>query len=377
MPKLWPWAQGKTETKAEAKVEAEAEKKAESEQKSGRPSMAKPKMALYWAASCGGCEIAVVRLYEKILDVANTFEIVLWPCVMDFKYKDVEALPDKSILITLFNGAIRNSEQEHMARMLREKSQVLVAYGACAHIGGIPGLGNVSNRQDIFERAYRETPSTVNEEGTYPQLSFQVPEGELTLPEFYDTVRALDQVVPVDYYIPGCPPTKHQTEAVVEAVIAAVTEGAELPPAGSVIGASTKTVCDDCPRIREEKSIKAIYRPYQIIPDPEKCLLDQGILCAGPATRGGCEAPCPQVNMPCIGCYGPSPGAMDQGAKLLSAVTSNIDSRDPEEIERILGGIPDSIAAFYMFGLPASLLHRIRLERGAAREAEAAAKGAQ
>ncbi len=331
--------------------------------------MAKPKMALYWAASCGGCEIAVVRLYEKILDVANAFEIVLWPCIMDFKYKDVEALPDKSILITLFNGAIRNSEQEHMAHMLREKSQVLVAFGSCAHLGGIPGLGNVSNRQGIFESSYCETPSTVNEEGTYPQLSFQVPEGELTLPEFYDTVCALDQVVPVDYYIPGCPPTKEQIEKVIQALI----EGAELPPAGSVIGASEKTVCDDCPRTKGDKSIKAIYRPYQIIPDPEKCLLEQGILCAGPATRGGCGAPCPQVNMPCIGCYGPAPGAVDQGAKLLSAVTSNIDSRDPEEIERILSAIPDSIAAFYMFGLPASLLHRLRLERQ--REAVSAEAG--
>jgi F420-non-reducing hydrogenase small subunit len=329
--------------------------------------MAKPKMALYWAASCGGCEIAVVRLYEKILDVANNFEIVLWPCIMDFKYKDVEALPEKSILITLFNGAIRNSEQEHMARMLREKSQILVAYGACAHLGGIPGLGNVTNRQGIFERAYRETPSTVNEEGTYPQLSFQVPEGELTLPEFYDTVRALNQVVPVDYYIPGCPPSKEQTESVIETLIKVVSGEAELPPAGSVIGAAGKTVCDECPRIREEKSIKAIHRTYEIIPDPEKCLLDQGILCAGPATRGGCAAPCPQVNMPCIGCYGPAPGAIDQGAKLLSAVTSNIDSRDPEEIERILSAIPDSIAAFYMFGLPSSLLRRRKLEREAAK----------
>ena len=324
--------------------------------------MAKPKMALYWAASCGGCEIAVVRLYEKILDLANAFEIVLWPCIMDFKYKDVEALPDKSIMVTLFNGAIRNSEQEHMARMLRDKSQVLVAYGACAHLGGIPGLGNVTNRRGIFERVYRETPSTANEEGTYPQVSFQVPEGELTLPEFYDTVRALDQVVPVDYYVPGCPPVKEQTEAVVQALI----KGAELPPPGSVIGASEKTVCDDCPRTKEDKSIKAIYRTYQIIPEPEKCLLDQGILCAGPATRGGCGAPCPQVNMPCIGCYGPAPGVVDQGAKLLSAVTSNIDSRDPDEIERILDAIPDAIAAFYMFGLPVSLLRRLRLEREAA-----------
>jgi len=318
--------------------------------------MAKPKLALYWASSCGGCEIAVVRLYEKILDVADFFEIVLWPCLMDFKYKDVEALPAKSIDLCLFNGSIRTSEQEHMAHMLREKSQLLVAFGACAHLGGIPGLANVTSRGPIFQRVYQETPSTVNEDGTYPQLTFQVPEGELTLPAFYDTVRALHQVVPVEYFVPGCPPVKEQVETVLQAVM----EG-NLPPAGSVVGASLKTVCDECPRVKEEKKIKAFRRPYEFIPDPERCLLDQGILCAGPATRGGCSAPCPQVNMPCIGCYGPAPGVVDQGAKLLSAVASIVDSEDPEEIERIMAGIPDTVAAFYMFGLPSSLLRRRRL----------------
>src|SRR3989304_103490 len=181
--------------------------------------MSKPKLALYWAASCGGCEIAVVRLYAKILDVADIFDIVLWPCIMDFKYKDVEALPDKSIDLCLFNGAIRNSEQEHMARMLRAKSKALVAFGACAHTGGIPGLGNVADRESIFQCVYDETFSTVNAEGVRPQLSYQVPEGELTLPKFYDTVRTLAQGVPVEYFIPGCPPVKGQVEAVIQAVV--------------------------------------------------------------------------------------------------------------------------------------------------------------
>ena len=318
--------------------------------------MAKPKLAIYWAASCGGCEIAVVRIYEKILDVANFFEIVLWPCLMDFKYKDVETLPAKSIDLCLFNGAIRNSEQEEIARMLREKSKVMVAFGACAHLGGIPGLANVTSRGPIFQCVYKETPSTINENGVYPRTSYTVPEGELTLPTFHDTVKALHQVVPVEYFVPGCPPVKEQVEAVLQAVM----EG-KLPPAGSVLGASLKTVCEECLRVKEEKKIKAFRRPYEFMPDPERCLLEQGILCAGPATRGGCGAPCLSANMPCRGCYGPAPGVADQGAKLLSAVASIVDSEDPEEIERIMAGIPDTIAAFYMFGLPVSLLRRRRL----------------
>jgi F420-non-reducing hydrogenase small subunit len=320
----------------------------------------KAKLALYWAASCGGCEIAVVRLYAKILDVAEFFDIVFWPCIMDFKYKDVEALPDKSIDLCLFNGAIRNSEQEYMAHLLREKSKVLVAFGACAHTGGIPGLGNVANRETIFQRVYDETPSTVNADGVRPQLSYQVPEGWLTLPEFYDTVRTLAQVVPVEYFVPGCPPVKEQVEAVIQAVV----EG-NLPAPGSVVGASDKTVCDDCTRIKEDKRIRSIYRPWEVIPDSTRCLLEQGIICAGPATRGGCGGPCPSVNMPCRGCYGPPPNVVDQGGKLLSAVASIIDTQDPAEFGRVADAIPDLLGTCYLFGLPSSLLFRVRQEREA------------
>lgn len=333
--------------------------------------MSKPKLAIYWAASCGGCEIAVVRLYAKILDVADIFDIVLWPCIMDFKYKDVEALPDKSIDLCLFNGAIRNSEQEYMAHMLREKSKALVAFGTCAYTGGIPGLGNVADRESIFQCVYDETFSTVNSDSVRPQLSYQVPEGELTLPKFYDTVRTLAQVVPVEYFIPGCPPVKEQVEAVIQAVV----EG-KLPAPGSVVGASDKTVCDDCVRIREEKRITAFHRPYEMVPDSSRCLLEQGIICAGPATRGGCGGPCLSVNMPCKGCYGPPPNVVDQGGKLLSALSSIIDSQDPAEIERIAAAIPDVLGTCYLFGLPASLLNRVRLADKAlpAREAVELAK---
>ena len=89
---------------------------------------AKPKFAMYWAASCGGCEIAVLNIHEKILDVDANFEVVFWPVAMDAKYKDVEAMEDGSILLTLFNGGIRNDENEHIAKLLRKKSQILVAF---------------------------------------------------------------------------------------------------------------------------------------------------------------------------------------------------------------------------------------------------------
>src|SRR5271157_5336830 len=142
--------------------------------------MAKLKLALYWTASCGGCEIAQLQIGDKLLKLVEVADIVFWPVAIDVKYKDVEAMPDKSIDVCLFNGGIRNSEQEHIAKMLRNKSKVLIAYGACAYNGGIPGLANLYNREMIFDRAYLETPSTVNEKKTIPQTSYQAPEGVLT-----------------------------------------------------------------------------------------------------------------------------------------------------------------------------------------------------
>ena len=102
----------------------------------------KPKLALYWASSCGGCEIAVLAIHEKILDVAAAFDIVFWPCVMDFKEKDVEAMADQEIDVCLFNGAIRNDDNERMAKLMRQKSKVMVAFGSCASEGCMPGLAN-------------------------------------------------------------------------------------------------------------------------------------------------------------------------------------------------------------------------------------------
>ncbi len=315
----------------------------------------KPKFAMYWSASCGGCEIAVLNIHEKILEVDANFEVVFWPVAMDAKYKDVEAMPDGSILLTLFNGAIRNSENEHIARLLRRKSKLLVAFGSCANEGCMPALANLSPVQEIIDTAY-STLTTDNPQGLRPQPHFQAPEGELEIPTLFPIVRTLEQVVPVDYHIPGCPPESHQIAAVIDAVIAVLQGKAELPPAGAVLGAGNSTVCDECQRARNQKTIARFMRLQDVKLDPALCILEQGVLCSGPATRSGCQAICPQAGAPCIGCYGPADGVLDYGARLMSAVASVIDSKDPAEIEKILEGIPDPVGSFYRFNLAGSLL---------------------
>lgn len=315
----------------------------------------KPKFAMYWAASCGGCEIAVLNTHEKILDVDANFEVVFWPVAMDAKYKDVEAMPDKSILLTLFNGAIRNDENEHIAKLLRQKSQLLVAFGSCANEGCMPALANLSNIKDVVDTAYT-TISTENPNNIRPQPNYTVPEGEIHIPTLLPIVRTLDQVVDVDYYMPGCPPESHQIAAVLDLVIQVVQGKAQLPPKGSVIGAGKSTVCDECKRKRNVKLIKEFKRIQETKLDPEICILEQGVLCSGPATRSGCNALCPAAGSPCIGCYGPADDTLDYGARLLSAVASVIDSNDPKEIDKIIDGIPDPAGMFYRFNLAGSLL---------------------
>ena len=316
---------------------------------------AKPKFAMYWAAACGGCEIAVLNIHEKILDVDANFDVVFWPVAMDAKYKDVEAMPDGAITLTLFNGGIRNEENEEIAHLLRRKSKILVAFGSCACEGCIPALANFSSPREVFDTVYG-TISTDNPDGIRPQFTYTVPEGDLRIPEFYPVLKTLDQVVSVDYYMPGCPPESHQIAAVVDLVVKTLHGEATLPPPGSTIGAGGSTVCDDCPRARNVKTIKKFVRIQGVRADPALCLLEQGIPCNGPATRSGCGALCPQAGAQCIGCYGPAEGVLDYGARLMTAFASVIDSKDPDEIERILDGLPDPAGQFYRFNLANSLL---------------------
>jgi F420-non-reducing hydrogenase small subunit len=117
-------------------------------------------------------------------------------------------------------------------------------------------------------------------------------------------------------------------------------------------------VCDECERVREGTKITHFVRPHEVIADPEKCFLEQGIICAGPATRAGCGRPCIHAGMPCRGCYGPPEGVMDQGLKLLGAVTAAID---PDAgIEDIVQQVVDPTGTFYRFSLADSLMQTVK-----------------
>jgi len=331
--------------------------------------MAKLKLALYWSASCGGCDVAVLDINEKILDVAEMADIVLWPIAMDFKYHHVEAMPDKSIDVCLFNGAVRNSEQEYITRLLRAKSKMMVAFGACACFGGIPALANLQSRDEILERAYVESPSNDNPGRVLPQTKTKVEEGELRLPEFFDTVLALNHVVDVEYFVPGCPPP---TDLILKFVDALAKN--ELPSLGVIIAGETR-LCDECERKREnkptetqlrradflvnalthrkvEKELIKTQRPHEVIADTERCFLEQGIVCLGPVTRGGCGQACIKANMPCRGCFGPSADIFEQDAA--AYISDAKDNR--KNIDIIKEVMVDPVGTYFRFGMSGSTL---------------------
>ena len=311
----------------------------------------KKKLGFYWAASCGGCDIAVLEIHEKLIELLDQFEIVFWPCVMDVKYSDVERMADQAIDVCLFNGAIRHEENADMARLLRRKSKVLVAYGACAMTGGIPGLANLYPPRDLLTRLYVTTESTDNADEVLPQVRTRISDGqELYLPGILPRVKSLHQVVPVDYYMPGCPPSDKQTWAVCQAI----AKG-ELPPPGSIIGAGDKSVCDECSRSKGQNKMTEIRRRSLHAPDDATCLLEQGVICMGPATRSGCEAQCLRVSVPCQGCYGPAGDGDDMGARMIGALASLV-AEDEQSISTVVSQFLDPAGTMYRFTLPTSIL---------------------
>ena len=95
----------------------------------------------------------------------EVFDLAFFPCVADFKVDDVKGYPDGYIDLCLFNGAIRNSENEEMAQLLRQKSKVMVAFGSCAYEGCIPALSNLTTAADTFKAVYLEGEAQVVYEG--------------------------------------------------------------------------------------------------------------------------------------------------------------------------------------------------------------------
>lgn len=315
----------------------------------------KPKVAIYWLGACAGCDEAIVDLNEGLLPVAEAVDIVLWPVAMDFKYRRIQSMGDGEIALSILSGCVRNSDHEEMAALLRQKSQLVLALGTCACFGGTPGLANFRTKADIFDWVYRDAPTVVNPNGSVPQPESLLNGRRLTLPEFFEHVFALDQVIDVDYFLPGCPPPPDLIGNAIHSVLSG-----DLPPKGATL-APRKALCDTCPRNQrkpQHMEIRAFKRIHEVETISEDCFLAEGIICLGPATRGGCGESCIKINVPCRGCFGPVPGVVGSGPKFLSSLASLLRVDKDEDIKKAVDSIDDPAGYLYRFAQAASILGR-------------------
>ena len=297
----------------------------------------KKKIAMYWGAGCGGCDVSLLGIHEKLLDLLEEVEIVFWPCAMDFKYEDVENMEDGYIDITFYNGAIRTEENEKIAKLLRKKSKIMVAYGSCASEGCVIGLANLYSREEIFNAVYLKNETTPNERKIVPH---GYKRQGMELPEFLPSLKTLNQVVKVDAFIPGCPPPAPVLEDALNALLEGKTEfGKEV------------ALCDECPRkdTKPDKiEIDRFYRWHEK-EDDGSCFLAQGMICMGPATRAGCGGECTSAGIPCTGCMGATPKVENQGIAMMSAIASLIKDMDEEKEGEIIRAIDDMVGTFYKY----------------------------
>jgi F420-non-reducing hydrogenase small subunit len=293
------------------------------------------KIAEEWLANCGGCEVTILDIGEPLLDLLDKLEFVHIPVLIDNKYfgqtgeRDKLEIPEADIGI--ISGSIRNEEHKEITVEMRDKCKTLIALGSCACFGGIPALANQFQLQELYDKVYRDSVSTD---------SADTPNQDIPL--LLDKVYAIDEVVKVDVYIPGCPTAPQ----IIAQALTSLLEGKpfDLPE---------RSVCDDCPVSREKKALVSIKRPLESILDSEeelvgsRCFMEKGYLCLGPVTKTGCymtsseEEPhiprCIKGLMPCRGCFGPIRKGANPMVDMMGAISSiGLNARE----------IPDRAATF-------------------------------
>lgn len=209
----------------------------------------KPRVAFFDFASCEGCELQVANLEEELLDLIDIVEIV--------SFREVMKEHSNNYDIVFVEGSIMRPMDEKRVKKIRKNAKTLVAFGACATIGGVNRIRNQWETDEVLREVYGNIDFKNN--------------------EFFNVskAKAVDEVVEVDCYIYGCPPPREEIKKVIIALV--MGKKPDIP---------NYPVCVEC---KKNENI---------------CLFELGKFCLGPITRGGCNAICPTNGRACDGCRG-------------------------------------------------------------------------
>ncbi len=254
------------------------------------------KVAFMQLSSCWGCHQSLLNAHLGLLNILPELYIVYWPAVVDFKHASLVARPDGDIVVGFLEGAVRTKEDKANVILMRKKCAIIIAFGTCACYGSVLGLANLYDKEDLIKRKFMETESITDENPKEPTEH---------VPGIEDYIVNVKEIIDVDVFLPGCPPTTENIVAAIMYLLSVVGEGpASLNKNGNV--------CDACNLAKEG------------------CFLDKGELCYGPITAAGCELMCPNDGDICFGCFRPTAKPGDK-SKQLKDIVDNILKLTPEQ----------------------------------------------
>jgi F420-non-reducing hydrogenase small subunit len=310
------------------------------------------RLAVLPGAVCGGCDVALASLGERLLELLKHYEVVYWPTVVDRKLSDLLKLDSVDVLIHM--GGISTEEEAELAREISSRARVKVSFGTCSVYGDIPGLNSLYTPEEVYEAIASQVDARIRSE-------------RLGLPRPIEYSAYTDIVEP-DVLAPGCPPDELVLDQLFELLVKyAETRRLE---ARLVLLGDSESLCDKCPRNPKTSKVvvPGIKRLYEVRLDENKCFLEQGVLCMGPATRAICDHSCIRVNYPCTGCGGPVEWGSDAGLSAMSAAASALMA-DMEKavlepgLARELDKIRDAVGSFYRYTLRKSLIYKLKKTR--------------
>ena len=249
------------------------------------------KIAFMQLSSCCGCVVSLLDANLGLIPILPKLDIVYWPTVVDFKLDSLKAREDGEIDFGFFEGAPRTKQDTANVKLMREKCKFLILFGTCACLGNVTGLANNWPIEELVKRKFIEAESITTENPKVPSEH---------VPGFEDVVRGVDNIVNVDAYFAGCPP---KTELIV-GVLNLLLNKTPFPT-------QELPYCSDCSL------------------NDSGCLLDEGTLCFGPITSKGCTQKCPDKEVPCVGCFGPSTTVSSRTEKL-SEISNNLENLDSQ-----------------------------------------------